>query len=110
MFEETLFLQMLKHEIGCCQKDSIIISSLKDVQSSFRFKRSHFFILERFFVILDMNLRFFTFCLTFQNILRKSFAEKIQSEFAKVIRCNDKTGLKVGVKQKKYFFQKVLHA
>ena len=39
-------------------------------------------------------------------ILRKSSADKIKSEFVKVIRCNDKTGLKVDVKQKFIIFFK----
>jgi len=47
-----------------------------------------------------MNIWYFTFGISFLSILRKSYADTIQSEFAKVIRCNDKTGLKVGVKQK----------
>ena len=39
---ETLFQQMFKHGIGCCQKDFIIISFHKEVKSKFRLKISAF--------------------------------------------------------------------
>ena len=45
--------------------------------------------------------------MTILIILRQSSAEKIHSDFAKVIGCNDKTGLKVGVQPKMGIFWKI---
>ena len=47
--------------------------------------------------------------MTILIILTQSSAEKIQSDFAKVIGCNDKTGLKVGSQPKMGIFGKVVH-
>ena len=102
-----MFRQMLKHGIGCCQKDFIIISFHKDVKSSFKLKIFAFiFFFERFSVIFTMNLWYFTLNMTILIILTQSSAEKNQSDFAKVIGCNDKTGLKVGLQLKRTFFGK----
>ena len=103
----NMFQQMLEHGIGCCQKDFIIISFHKDVQSSFWLKIFAFFLFERFSVIFNMNLWYFTLNMTILIILRQSSAEKIHSDFAKVIGCNDKTGLKVGVQPKMGIFWKI---
>ena len=101
-FPTNVDATLLKHGNGCCQKGSIIISYHKDVQSSFRLKIFfHFFVLrER--TVTNMKILSFTMGMTFFSIFEKSAAIEIQSSLkprsiAKVIGCNDKTGIKWGV-------------